>query len=171
MTEENRPGLDDIATMIQLLREGGWREATLRIGDFELRVSDGSGSVATPASPAAPVQEAAPATPPAPAAPAAPAESTPAPAPAAPAPAADDAGLTVVRAQSLGTFWRSPQPGSPHFVEVGDEVTEDSPLGIVEVMKMMTRVTPGVSGVVAAIHVENAELVEFDQPLVSIRTV
>ena len=75
----------------------------------------------------------------------------------------------VVRAQSIGIFWRSPQPGAPAFVEIGDEVAADTPLGIVEVMKMMTRIEPGVSGTIVAIHVGNGDVVEFDQPLVTIR--
>jgi acetyl-CoA carboxylase biotin carboxyl carrier protein len=160
-TPDNEVALADVAKMIELLREGGWREATLRMGDFELHVSDGAAST-TPAprgtADSAPAVSApAPATTPAPAA----------PVPAAPAPV-DSSKQTVVRAQSLGMFWRSPQPGAPAFVEVGDEVSEDSPLGIIEVMKMMTRVVPGVRGVVSAIHVENGQMVEFDEPLLTI---
>ena len=62
----------------------------------------------------------------------------------------------------------SSRTGAPPFAEVGDSVEADTPLAIVEVMKMMTRVEPGVRGVVTAIHVENGDVVEFDQPLVTI---
>ena len=151
--------IEDVAKMIQLLREAGWREATLKMGDFELRVSDGSSaSSAAPApAPAMPIA-AAPA--------AAPALTTPET--SGQDPSRDTSKDVVVRAQSLGAFWRSPQPGAPAFVEVGDHVDDDSPLGIVEVMKMMTRVVPGHSGTVVAIHVENGDMVEFDQALFTV---
>ena len=70
-----------------------------------------------------------------------------------------------VRSASPGIFWRSPAPGEPPFVEVGQHVEPDSVVCIVEVMKLMNRVTAGVGGTVAAILVENSEQVSKDQPL------
>lgn len=168
MTDPNLPGIKDIAEMVAILKEGGWRSATLKVGDFELSVSDGDGTVAT-ASGQAPAAPAAAPSAPAPAVAAAPS------APAASGGGGVDAveegeGLVIVRAETLGAFWRSPQPGAPSFIEVGDEVDADTPLAIIEVMKMMTRITPGVAGMVVAIHVENGDLIEFGQPLVTIAT-
>lgn len=170
----------DIAKVIEILRASGWREAYLRMGDFELRLSDTPDGGAAPAaaSAAAPAPASVPA--PAPGPPTAP-DATDAAADTADAPPATDGapdpppvtdapGHVVVRAESLGVFWRSPQPGAPPFVEVGDEVEEDTPLAIVEVMKMMTRVVPRCRGRVAAIHVGNGDVVEFGQPLVTIAT-
>ena len=75
---------------------------------------------------------------------------------------------TTVGAPSLGLFWRSPKPGAPPFVEVGDRVEPDSTVCIVEVMKLMNHVKAGCAGVVSAIHPENGEMVEYGQPLVTI---
>ena len=75
----------------------------------------------------------------------------------------------LVCAPSLGLFWRSPQPGAPHFVDVGQEVDAEDTVGIVEVMKLMNHVKAGVSGTVMAIEPENGQMVEFGQLLVVIR--
>ncbi|WP_454688913.1 acetyl-CoA carboxylase biotin carboxyl carrier protein [Achromobacter aloeverae] len=163
MTKQNPLGLNDIAEIIAILKEGGWRSATLKLGDFELSVSDGDlAAAATPAAPV-PVAAPAPASAPAPAAKAA-------PAPGGSSPVVEGDSLVVVKANTLGAFWRSPQPGAPAFVEIGDVVQPDTPLGIVEVMKMMTRITAGVSGKVKAIHVGDGDLVEQGQALVTIET-
>ena len=85
-----------------------------------------------------------------------------APPPAPAAPAAD--GLTIA-APMIGTFYRAPAPGAPPFVEVGTRVEVDTMVCIIEVMKMMNSVPAGVAGTIAEILVENAEAVEYDQPL------
>jgi acetyl-CoA carboxylase biotin carboxyl carrier protein len=114
------------------------------------------------AQPAAPVAYAAP---PAPAPGAAPAPvEAPAPEAAAPAPAADNAVLSPM----VGTFYRSPSPEAPSFVEVGQTVRVGDVLCIVEAMKMMNQIEADRAGTVTAIHVENGEAVEFDQPLISV---
>ncbi len=75
----------------------------------------------------------------------------------------------LVRAPSLGLFWRSPQPGAPQFVDIGQEVDAEDTVGIVEVMKLMNHVKAGVSGTVTAIEPDNGQMVEFGQLLVVIR--
>lgn len=75
---------------------------------------------------------------------------------------------TPVRAPCLGTFYSSPKPGSPPFVTVGQKVTADTEVCIVEVMKLFTTVRAGVTGTVREILVKDSELVEFDQPLLLI---
>jgi biotin carboxyl carrier protein len=90
---------------------------------------------------------------------------------ATPAPAtshARRADVSTVLAPSLGLFWRSPKPGAPPFVEVGDRVDADSTVCIVEVMKLMNHVKAGCTGVVTAVHVDNGEMVEYGQPLITI---
>jgi acetyl-CoA carboxylase biotin carboxyl carrier protein len=77
--------------------------------------------------------------------------------------------VTVV-APVVGAFYRSPKPGAPPFAEVGDEVTEDSTVGLVEVMKMFNSVTAGVRGRVVEILVENGDFVEYGQALMTIRS-
>jgi acetyl-CoA carboxylase biotin carboxyl carrier protein len=71
-----------------------------------------------------------------------------------------------VTSPSLGLFWRSPQPGAPSFVEVGQQVDAEDTVCIVEVMKLMNHVKAGVSGKVVAILVDNGAMVEFGQTLV-----
>ena len=68
----------------------------------------------------------------------------------------------------VGTFYRSPSPSSPSFVEVGATVKEGDVLCIIEAMKMMNQIEADKSGTIEAVLVENGEPVEFDQPLVSI---
>lgn len=79
------------------------------------------------------------------------------------------AGHTLVTAPMLGTFYGAPKPGEPAFVQVGDSVAADSVLCIVEVMKLMNSVAAGAEGEIAAVFVQDGELVEFEQPLFAIR--
>jgi acetyl-CoA carboxylase biotin carboxyl carrier protein len=71
--------------------------------------------------------------------------------------AADTSGLVAVAAPLPGTFYRAPRPGAAPFVEVGDEVSEDTVVAIVETMKLMNSVHAGTRGRVAEICVANAE--------------
>lgn len=71
----------------------------------------------------------------------------------------------VVRAPMVGTFYRSPSPDANPFVDVGDRVTADQTLCIIEAMKMLNQIEAEVAGEVKAVLVENGQPVEFDQPL------
>lgn len=68
----------------------------------------------------------------------------------------------------VGTFYRSPSPSSPPFVEVGQTVRAGEVVCIVEAMKMMNQIEADKSGVIGEILVENGEAVEFEQPLFTI---
>lgn len=74
----------------------------------------------------------------------------------------------VVRAELVGTFYRQPEPGAKPFVEVGDIVEPDQQVAIVEAMKLMNPVVVDVGGRVTKILVDDAEGVEYDQPLIVI---
>ena len=69
----------------------------------------------------------------------------------------------------LGTFYRSPKPGAPPYVEVGSKVEESTIVAIIEVMKLMNTVRAGARGTVTAIFPEDGSLVEYDQPLLRIQ--
>ncbi|WP_133916090.1 acetyl-CoA carboxylase biotin carboxyl carrier protein [Streptomyces sp. NBC_00582] len=69
-------------------------------------------------------------------------------------------GLTEVRTPLPGAFYRSPKPGAAPFVEIGDEVTETTVVGIVETMKLMNSVYAGASGTVAEICLRDGEFAE-----------
>lgn len=68
------------------------------------------------------------------------------------------AGMVAVAAPLPGTFYRAPRPGAAPFVEVGDQVAEDTVVAIVETMKLMNSVHAGARGRVAEICLDNAEL-------------
>ncbi|MCH9649880.1 MAG: acetyl-CoA carboxylase biotin carboxyl carrier protein [Deltaproteobacteria bacterium] len=78
------------------------------------------------------------------------------------------AGASLVLSPIVGTFYRSPSPESPSFVEVGTRVTKGQVLCIVEAMKLMNEIESDVDGVVVKILPENAQPVEFDEPLFAI---
>lgn len=95
--------------------------------------------------------------------------SVPAAAPSS-APATEEQanGYHLVKSKWVATFYRSPSPQTPAFVEVGDEVVAGQTLCILEMMKMMNELTADVAGVVREILVENGETVEYGQPLFAI---
>ena len=103
---------------------------------------------------------------------AAPAQVTYAPAPAVQAVAAVTAAPAeekitghVVKSPMVGTFYRSASPGTKVFVEVGQAVLAGDTLCIIEAMKILNQIEADKSGIVTQILVENAEPVEYGQPL------
>ena len=74
-------------------------------------------------------------------------------------------GGAMIEAPMLGTFYRAEAPGATPFVEVGARVEPTTSLCLIEVMKLMNSVTAGVAGTVVEIYAQNAELVEFGEPL------
>ena len=97
-------------------------------------------------------------------APAAPAAAAPKPAPAERA-AGDGQDVT---SPMLGTFYRSPKPGAPPYVEVGAQVEADTVICIIEVMKLMNTVRAGVKGRVTQILPADGALVEFGETLIRV---
>ncbi|MFH1757900.1 MAG: biotin/lipoyl-containing protein [Pseudomonadota bacterium] len=73
--------------------------------------------------------------------------------------------LIPIKAPLLGTFYRTSKPGAPPFVEAGSMVTEDDPVGIIEVMKLFNTVKAGIRGRIAQICAEQGQMVEFQQIL------
>lgn len=101
---------------------------------------------------------------------AAPVASAPAAAPAASAPAASsDEGLEIVTSELVGTFYASASPDSAPYIKVGDEVTVDSTLCIVEAMKVMNEIKSEVNGTVVEILVDNGTPVEYGQAIIKIK--
>ncbi len=80
-------------------------------------------------------------------------------------------GLVRVEAPMVGTFYRSPEPGAPPFVSVGDVIVAGQTLCILEAMKLMNEVKAEVEGIVRAVHVENASPVEYGQLLFEVEPV
>ncbi|KPW39149.1 Acetyl-CoA carboxylase, biotin carboxyl carrier protein [Pseudomonas syringae pv. apii] len=145
-----------VKKLIELLEESGIDELEIREGEESVRISRHSKTPAQPYYAPAPV--AVPVAAPAPAA---------APA-AAEAPSAPKLNGFVVKSPMVGTFYRTPAPTSPAFVEVGQTVKKGDTICIVEAMKMMNHIQAEASGVIESILVENGQPVEFDQPLFTI---
>jgi acetyl-CoA carboxylase biotin carboxyl carrier protein len=148
-----------IKKLIELLEESNIGELEIKEGEESVRIARNSGTTqyfTAPQGFAAP-------TAPAPAAPTAPVAAAPT---AAPAPAVPSGHL--VKSPMVGTFYRSPSPGSPSFIEVGKHVKAGDVICIIEAMKMMNQIEADKAGVIEAILVEDGSPVEFDQPLVTI---
>ena len=150
----------DIAEIAKLLDTSHFSTLDLMVGDFRLRIRREGGWSSRDE------EEGLPAPAPTPKAIAAPA--------APPPPIGQEAGAARVGeidvpAPLLGNFYAAPRPGEPPFVAVGDTVTEDSVIGIIEVMKLMNSVRAGVAGTVVAILAVDGSAVAEGQPLVRIR--
>jgi len=109
------------------------------------------------------------------AAPAQPAAAQPAPTPTPAKPSTpavsveNDEELHQIVSPMVGTFYRAPAPDAPPYVEVGDYVTEKTVVCIVEAMKLFNEIEAEVNGEIVAIHAENGQLVEFGQPLFTVK--
>jgi acetyl-CoA carboxylase biotin carboxyl carrier protein len=159
-----KDSISDIEQLIADFEASGLRELHARRGDFEIYLSNdadapGMDGGASGRSPTAKIQQTSAK---------APAASASAAAPAAAAPIAESSfpdGAVVIRAPYLGTFYRAPKPGAPAYVEVGQNVSEDSELCLVEVMKLFTAVRTSCSGTVHAILANDGDMVAAEQPL------
>ena len=151
-----------VKKLIELLEESNIDEIEIKEGEESVRISRNGAQAMTLAA----AQHAAPAYLPPPMTP----QAAPAPAMAAPAPIEPTAQHqgNALNSPMVGTFYRSPSPTSPSFVEVGQTVKVGDIVCIVEAMKMMNQIEADKAGTIAAILVENGEPVEFDQPLFSI---
>ena len=79
--------------------------------------------------------------------------------------------LSFIQSPMVGTFYRSPAPGKPPFVEIGQRVKKGDTVCIIEAMKMMNQVKSEFDGKIVDIKVENGQPVEFNESLVSIETI
>ncbi|TXR51981.1 acetyl-CoA carboxylase biotin carboxyl carrier protein [Reinekea thalattae] len=146
-----------VKKLIELLEESNIDEIEIAEGEESIRISRNSRLAA-----AAPLQYAA-----APVSAPAAEVAVPAAPVAEAAPAADNS-VNAVKSPMVGTFYRSPSPTSPSFIEVGQQVSAGDTICIVEAMKMMNQIEADRSGTVTAILVEDGSPVEFDQPLITI---
>lgn len=89
--------------------------------------------------------------------------------PAATASGADEVGFTYVKSPMVGTFYRSPSPENPVFVDVNAKVEEKSVVCIIEAMKIMNEIQAETKGTVVEVLVENGQPVEYGQRLFKIK--
>ncbi|MFM9423226.1 MAG: acetyl CoA carboxylase, subunit [Bacteroidota bacterium] len=152
--------LTQIQDLIKFVAKSGVSEVEIEQKDFKITIkANGKAKqeVIQVASPivAAPVVTAAPA--------AAPIAATP----AAPAPVAEvkNDKLVEIKSPMIGTFYRSPGPDKPSFVEVGSEIKVGDKVCIVEAMKLFNEIESEVSGRIVKVLVNDSTPIEFDQPL------
>lgn len=108
--------------------------------------------------------------PPVPAAPAS-GPITPPVGPASPAAeAGDEIELAVVKSPIVGTFYRSPEPGTASFVDVGSTVKKGDVLCIIEAMKLMNEIDSEYDGEIVNVYIENGQAVQYGERLFAIRT-
>jgi acetyl-CoA carboxylase biotin carboxyl carrier protein len=141
-----------VKKLIELLEESDVAEIEIHEGEESVRISRHGSAPAAMAMPAVMPQAAAP---------------VEAAAPAAPATEESEPEITghAVRSPMVGTFYRSPSPGSKAFVEVGQQVSAGDTLCIIEAMKILNQIESDKSGTVKQILVENGEPVEYNEPL------
>jgi acetyl-CoA carboxylase biotin carboxyl carrier protein len=161
--------LKEIKAVIDLMTRNGLSEFELEKEGFKLRVKRGpSGEWITSSAPVAAAapqptvhhHHAAPAMAPAPTALPSPAAATP--------PAAGGATAQIV-SPMVGTFYRSPSPDSPPYIDAGQEVNEDTVVCIIEAMKVMNEIKAETKGVIVEVLAQNGKPVEFGKPLFSVR--
>lgn len=159
---------NELRELVSALNQTDIAELTLKNAEFELTLRKPSAlqpDVVVSAAPAAPAMPVA----------SIPVSPAPAPVPAAPSepatPAAPvvDPSLIEITAPMVGTFYRSPAPDESAFVEIGDRIQSGQTVCIIEAMKLMNELETEVSGEIVDILVENAEPIEFGQPLMRVR--
>lgn len=162
--------IKDIQDLIKLVNRSTLTEVEIEEGEFRMKirrkVADNKVIYAAPqpqvAAPVVPVQAA-------PAAPAAPAPE--AKKAAAPAKKEEDtSNLTEFKSPMIGTFYRAASPESDVFAKVGDVVSKGQVLCIIEAMKLFNEIESEVEGKIVKILVDDAQPVEYDQPLFLIDT-
>lgn len=147
----------EIQELIDFISNSGLAEVKIETDEFKLSIKKNSETQYITSAPAT-----APATP----------SSAPAPAtaatPSAPAPAPkedDTSKYLEIKSPMIGTFYRTPNPDSDNFVNVGDVVKAGQTVCIIEAMKLFNEIESEISGKIVKVLVDNATPVEYDQPL------
>jgi acetyl-CoA carboxylase biotin carboxyl carrier protein len=164
--------VNELRDLVEALSQSDIAELTLKSSTFELTLRK-QGVMAAPMAPSAGAEStlAAPVTSPevmaeVPVVPPAAAALTPAAAPPGKSPE-----LLTISSPMVGTFYRSPAPDEPPFVEVGDRISAGQAVCIIEAMKLMNELEAEISGEIVEILANNADPVEFGQTLMLVRPV
>ncbi len=150
MAKDKQVSVFDVAKireLIELMQEHELNEVDLKQSDQRIRLRRGSDQQITHV--AAPPQAAA----------------VPTAAPTADAAPADDPNIVYIESPTIGTFYSKSKPEAPDFVKVGDTVTPDTIVCIVEAMKMFNEIPAGVSGKIVEVLVANEAPVDNNKPL------
>jgi len=149
--------LTEIQDLIKFVAKQKVTEVEIEKKDFKITIKSEKEEVhIAHVAPQAPLQMAAPAAAPIAAAPSA---------PSAPAAEEENANYITIKSPMIGTFYRSANPESDSFVNVGDTIKEGDVLCIVEAMKLFNEIEAEVSGKIVKVLTDDASPIEFDQPL------
>ena len=142
---------EEITKLVSFLEEKHLTHFELEVEGFKIKISRAPSQVAAPAKVSVPAPAAQPA--------------------AQASPAADEApgAFHYITSPMVGTFYRAPDPTSPSFVEIGEEVKKSQTLCIIEAMKLMNEIESDLDGIVVEFYVENGKPVEYGQRLFAIR--
>ncbi len=149
----------EIQDLIDFISKSGLDEVNIETEEFKIKVKKNS-EVKTQM-----VQAAAPAPQPVAAQAPAPANTPPASEKQKDTGSAEEGNYLTIKSPMIGTFYRTPNPESPNFVNVGDSVKAGDTVCIVEAMKLFNEIESDVTGKIVKILVDNASPVEYDQPL------
>ena len=158
----------ELRDLVAALNQTDVAELTLKSGDFELTLRKQSATAPIMVSEANVLSSPAPSpvvtsfSPP-------PAAVATAPAPSPVPPPSSDPSLLEITSPMVGTFYRSPAPDEPPFVGVGDRIQNGQTVCIIEAMKLMNELEAEIAGEIVEILVENADPVEFGQPLMRVK--
>ena len=163
LNENQDMNLTQIQELIKFVSKSGVSEVAIEQKDFKITIKAQESKTKVQEV----IQVAVPAAAPAPAAIAPAPAAAPAPAPAAPvAPAPEVKGNTIeIRSPMIGTFYRSPSPDKPAFVEVGAVIKPGSTVCVIEAMKLFNEIESEISGTIVKVLVNDSTPVEYDQPL------
>ncbi|HNR19516.1 MAG TPA: acetyl-CoA carboxylase biotin carboxyl carrier protein [Bacteroidia bacterium] len=153
----------EIEELIKFVSKAGVSEVSIEQKDIKITIKNAIKEQIITMAAQAPVM-AAPVVMPA----AAPVAAPAAPKAESPAKAADESKYHTVKSPMIGTFYRTPSPDKPNFVNVGDEVKPGQIICIIEAMKLFNEIECDVKGKVVKVLVDHATPVEYDQPLLLI---
>jgi acetyl-CoA carboxylase biotin carboxyl carrier protein len=147
--------LEKLRQLVEMMEKHGLTEVSLRHGEEQWRLRRGGRAepVLTAVPQAAVPMAAAPA----------------AAAPVASAPATVEPAGVEIKSPTVGTFYASPSPDEPAFLQVGTKVSPDTIVCLIEAMKVFNQIPAEVSGTVTAILVKNGDAVEYGQPLFRVK--
>jgi acetyl-CoA carboxylase biotin carboxyl carrier protein len=153
--------IKQIENLIKFVSKSGVAEVSLETKEIKITIKTGKGeSVVTsvptvvaniPAASIAAAQQAAPVVEKAPSTPAAKSD--------------DDSKYITIKSPMIGTFYRTPSPDKPVFVNIGDEINPGKVICIIEAMKLFNEIESEITGKIVKVLVENSTPVEYDQPL------
>ncbi|MCG9893214.1 MAG: acetyl-CoA carboxylase biotin carboxyl carrier protein [Thermosynechococcaceae cyanobacterium MS004] len=148
--------LNQVRELLAILNQTNVEELCLKSNDFELTIRKGASAVSTPSAEIAPPLEAI-----------SPAVTASSPS----APVVNDKNWIDVTSPIVGTFYRSPAPDEPSFIEVGDVIRRGQTLCIIEAMKLMNELEAEVNGEVMEIVAENGKPIQFGDLLMRIKPI